>query len=97
MVKIVSLNVRGLSSFKKRRIIVAWCRKMKTDVIFFQETHSKIETENQWEREWGGKFFFRTVLATPGALQFYLGMDSTSVLIPLKPIKRENFWLSKEM
>ena len=28
---------------------------MKSDVIFLQETHSKIETENQWEREWGGK------------------------------------------
>ena len=28
---------------------------MKSDIIFLQETHSKIETENQWEREWGGK------------------------------------------
>ena len=58
MVKIISLNVRGLSNFKKRRTIFAWCRKMKTDVIFLQETHSKIETENQWEREWGGKILF---------------------------------------
>ena len=58
MVKIVSLNVRGLSNFKKRRVIFTWCRKMESDIIFLQETHSKIETENQWEREWGGKMLF---------------------------------------
>ena len=59
MVKIVSLNVRGLSNFKKRsRIIFTWCRKMKSDVIFLQEIHSKIKTEIQWEQEWGGKMLF---------------------------------------
>ena len=31
---------------------------MKSDIIFLQETHSKIEIENQWEREWGGKMLF---------------------------------------
>ena len=31
---------------------------MTSDLIFLQETHSKIETENQWERECGGKMLF---------------------------------------
>ena len=93
--KIVSLNVRGLSNFKKRRIIFTWCRKMKSDVIFLQETHSKIETEIQWEREWGGKILFSH--GSSNALQFYLEMDSKSILISLKPIHKEDFWLSKEI
>ena len=38
--KLVSLNVRGLSNFRKRRAIFTWCRKQKADLIFLQETHS---------------------------------------------------------
>ena len=55
MFKIVSLNVRGLSNFKKRRVLFNWCRKMKSDIILLQETHSKLEIEKQWEHEWGEK------------------------------------------
>ena len=58
MFKLTSLNVRGLNNFKKRRIIFCWCRKMKSDMIFLQETHSTQEVERQWEREWGGKMLF---------------------------------------
>ena len=54
----MSLNVRGLSNFKKRKLIFSWCRKTKSDIIFLQETHSKFEVQNQWEREWGGSMFF---------------------------------------
>ena len=55
--KLVFLNVRGLNNFHKRRTLFTWCRKRKADVIFFQETHSKKETEKQWINEWGGKMF----------------------------------------
>ena len=58
MFKLTSLNVRGLSNFKKRRIIFSWCRKMKSDIVFLQETHSMQEVEKQWQREWGGKMLF---------------------------------------
>ena len=50
--KLVSLNVRGISNFLKRRMIFTWCRKQKTDFIFLQETHSKSDTETQWKNEW---------------------------------------------
>ena len=53
--KLVSLNVRGISNFCKRRTIYTWCRKQKADFIFLQETHSKHDTEKQWKNEWGGK------------------------------------------
>ena len=58
VLKIVSLNVRGVSNFKKRRTIFTWCRKKNAGVIFLQETHSNKATENQWQREWGGRMLF---------------------------------------
>ena len=56
--KLVSLNVRGISNFHKKRTMFTWCRKRKADVIFLQETHSKEDSEKQWANEWGGKAFF---------------------------------------
>ena len=47
-VKLLSVNVRGLSNFKKRRAIFTWCRKWNADFIFLQETHSTIEHEMSW-------------------------------------------------
>ena len=51
--KLVSLNVKGLSNFKKRRTMFTWCRKRKAYIIFLQETHSTIKTDTQWKNEWG--------------------------------------------
>ena len=56
--KLVSLNVRGISNFTKRRTIYTWCRKQKADFVFLQETHSKKETEVQWKNEWDGEILF---------------------------------------
>jgi len=56
--KLVSLNVRGISNCTKRRTIYTWCRKQKGDFVFLQETHSKKETEVQWKNEWGGEILF---------------------------------------
>ena len=53
MFKLISLNVRGISNFKKRKMIFTWCRKQKADIMFLQETHSKIDTEMYWKNEWG--------------------------------------------
>ena len=57
-IKFLSLNVRGLSNFHKRRTIFSWCRKQKTDLIFLQETHSTIERQDQWRKEWGAPVLF---------------------------------------
>ena len=57
-IKLLSLNVRGLSNFKKRRAIFSWCRKQKADLIFLQETHSSKEREGQWIKEWGAQILF---------------------------------------
>ena len=49
----LSLNVRGLSNFKKRSAIFAWCRKQNANTIFLQETNSTGNNEKQWKAEWG--------------------------------------------
>ena len=51
--KMLSLNVKGLSNFKKRRAIFAWCRKQNANIIFLQESHSTHDKEKQWKAEWG--------------------------------------------
>ena len=53
--KLVSLNVKGISNFKKRRTMFTWCRKRKADIIFLQETHSIEKTHTQWKNEWGAE------------------------------------------
>ena len=41
--RMLSSNVRGLSNFKKRHAIFAWCRKQNANIIFFKE-HIQLET-----------------------------------------------------
>ena len=56
--KFLSLNVRGLGNFRKRRAIFTWCRKQNADLIFLQETHSTKTCESQWKKEWGSSIIF---------------------------------------
>ena len=56
--KIISLNVRGLSNRNKRRVVFSWCKRQKADLIYLQETHSTPDTEDLWRKEWGGKIIF---------------------------------------
>ena len=53
-----SLNVRGLNNPKKRKSVFNWATKNAFDVIFFQETYSDYECENEWRQEWGGSIIF---------------------------------------
>ena len=50
--KLISLNTRGISNYRKRRTIFTWLRKQKPDVVFLQETHSTQGNEVFWQREW---------------------------------------------
>ena len=42
---LISLNIRGISNFRKRKTIFTWCRKQKADIVFLQETHSTEKNE----------------------------------------------------
>ena len=59
---ILSLNVQGLNSNKKRSLIFNSLSKQKYDIICLQETHAPIHACNLWSKEWedltGGKSYF---------------------------------------
>ena len=51
---LISINIRGISNFRKRKPIFTWCRKQKANIFF---RHSTKKNEAQWKREWGAPFF----------------------------------------
>ena len=53
--KLLTLNVRGLNSSRKRRQVFRWLHLQRSDIIFLQETYSSTETIKRWEAKWGGK------------------------------------------
>ena len=56
--KLLSLNVRGIRTFDKRKCILNWLNKQNADIYFLQETYSTEELENQWRKQWRGDLFF---------------------------------------
>ena len=57
MVRILSVNTRGLANEKKRRTFFSYHRP-NAEILIALETHSTNECERVWENEWGGKIFF---------------------------------------
>ena len=58
MYKLLSLNVRGLNSSRKRRQVFRWLHQQQSDIIFLQETYSSPECIKRWETEWEGKIVY---------------------------------------
>ena len=56
--RILSLNVRGIRSFDKRKALFLWLTKGKSDIIFLQETYSPPDVEKFWKSQWRGDIFF---------------------------------------
>ena len=56
--KTISLNVRGIRTFEKRKSIFNWIIKQNSDICFLQETYSTEEIENQWKKQWPGDIYF---------------------------------------
>ena len=57
---IISFNVKGLRDYKKRRKSFNYARGHTTRnrIVFFQETHSSREIENDWANQWGDKIIY---------------------------------------
>ena len=58
LIKILSLNVRGLRNHVKRRALFLYLKNQKADFYCLQETFSLKEDEVPWASEWGGKILF---------------------------------------
>ena len=57
VLRIISINARGLADVLKKRIIFNYY-KDRADMICLQETHSKAEDELIWASEFGAKALF---------------------------------------
>ena len=58
LIKILSLNVRGLRNHVKRRALFLYLKNQKADFHCLQETFLLEEDEVIWASEWGGKILF---------------------------------------
>ena len=50
-------NINGAREDVKRASLFSLCKVRKLNVVFLQETHSKVENEPAWRREWDGEDF----------------------------------------
>lgn len=58
-ITVLSMNVRGIFSNRKKRLdIFNWVKGKQTSIVCFQETHSSQDIEKEWEDEWGYKCYF---------------------------------------
>ena len=58
VMKVISLNTRGLRNGLKRRKIFRFIKRSKPSVYFLQETHATKEMEQIWESEFGHKLIY---------------------------------------
>ena len=56
--KLLSLNVRRITSAKKRKALIMWLNEWKYDFIFLQETYCTVEIEDTWRTHGKASFFF---------------------------------------
>uniref|UniRef100_A0A3B5PPF5 Reverse transcriptase domain-containing protein n=1 Tax=Xiphophorus maculatus TaxID=8083 RepID=A0A3B5PPF5_XIPMA len=52
--KISSLNVNGARDVKKRAMFFEFLKSKGIDIAFAQETHSNVDNEVDWKKEWDG-------------------------------------------
>ena len=50
--------MRGLGDLQKRRRVFNYLKQLKSDVFLLQETHSTVESEELWRKQWRGSIFF---------------------------------------
>ena len=55
---LLSLNVRGIRAFEKRKAVFICLVNSGAYIFFLQETYSTREIENNWRKQWKGEMFF---------------------------------------
>ena len=57
---LMSLNVRGIREYKKRRKLLNWLNNhgTKEGIAFLQETHGSPDIERDWRNQFRGEFFY---------------------------------------
>ena len=57
MLTCVTLNVRGLNNYQKRKRLFTWLESKHYDVIFLQETFCTENFKQEFDRDWKGKAY----------------------------------------
>jgi exonuclease III len=57
-IQIMSLNVRGIQTNKKRADYFNWLKQHKSNIILLQDTHSCSFDENNYKNYWGQSVYF---------------------------------------
>lgn len=55
---IVSLNTRGLRDITKRKALFLFAKQLKTNFVFFQESHSVVDDIRLWRSQWNNDIWF---------------------------------------
>ena len=48
---LLSLNVRGIRTFEKRKAVFSWLVNSGANIFFLQETYSTGDIENIWRKQ----------------------------------------------
>ncbi len=75
MISIASLNVNGLSDIAKRKQMFTWFKQQDYNIIFMQETHSSVETENIFEKDWGSKIIMNSRSSNSAGVAILFGSN----------------------
>ena len=75
--KFNSFNARGLGEGSKRRTIFQWLKQFHNGITILQETHTTMEAESKWRKEWGRNIYFShgTCNSRGVAILFPKGLD----------------------
>ena len=55
---LLSLTVRWIRTFEKRKAVFSWLVNSGADIFFLQETYSTRDIENIWRKQWKGELNF---------------------------------------
>ena len=55
--KIGTLNINGARDCFKRASLYQLFKDKRLDILFMQETHSTLDNERDWKKEWSGDVF----------------------------------------
>ena len=74
---VLSVNVRGLRKYEKRRQVYNWLCKQggHKGVTFLQETHSGFKTEQSWTNLWRGQSFYSYGTTTSCGVSILIGKN----------------------
>jgi exonuclease III len=51
-------NCNGLGNSRKRELVLKWLQDKEDSIFLLQETHSTLEMEPNWIRDWNGTVLF---------------------------------------